>query len=297
MLDAQLKFNSWMFEPGVYELSIEDYHASAGISRSAISELKKSPLHYWDKYINSSRKKEKPSPAMVIGSAVHTLLLEPYFFDYYFIKEQKFDCRNSGQKKLKEQYEKRCEGKELIKIGWQKKIADMVMAVNDHSKASRIINDASIEKSYYWIDKDTNLLCKSRPDIYNEKLDILADLKTTKEASPDVFKRNLIASDYHIQAAMQREAIFQTTGKLVTDFVFIAVPSVRPYKPYIYRLDEEVLQQGLFEFKQALALLSMCYYSNKWDIERDEIITLTLPPWANNHNPFQKLMEIYPCQI
>jgi hypothetical protein len=296
VLDAQLKANSFMFDPGAHDLSIEDYHASAGISRSAISELKKSPLHYWEMYINKHKKKE-PSREMIIGSAVHTLFLEPNLFEHYFAIRKKFDGRSNEGKKYKKDFEKKSLGKTIIEEDWVDTIGNIVESLNGHAKATRIIKDASVEKSYYWVDNDTGLLCKARPDIYNQNLQILSDLKTTKEADPDSFRRNLISGDYHIQAAMQREGIYRITGKVVNDFVFIVAPTERPYKPYIYRIEEEVIEQGLFEFKQALGLLSMCYQSNKWDAERDEIITLTLPRWANGHNPFHTLMEIYPCQI
>jgi hypothetical protein len=42
------------FEDGVYDIQNDLYHGSYGLSRSALCEFKKSPWHYWHKYLSAS---------------------------------------------------------------------------------------------------------------------------------------------------------------------------------------------------------------------------------------------------
>src|SRR3546814_1967815 len=66
---------------GLVEISNDDYHAGPGISKSHLDsiapELGQAPLHYWHKYVNPERERAEPTAAMVLGTAIHTAILEP----------------------------------------------------------------------------------------------------------------------------------------------------------------------------------------------------------------------------
>jgi hypothetical protein len=53
-----------------------DYHTHPAISKSHLDQVAKSPLHYWARYLDPNRVVPEPTPAMAIGSAVHTHVLE-----------------------------------------------------------------------------------------------------------------------------------------------------------------------------------------------------------------------------
>jgi hypothetical protein len=73
-------------KPGIYDLCIEDYHHGPGISRSGLIELKRSPYHYWYRYLNPDYKPETATLAQILGNALHTLILEPNEFEKrYFV--------------------------------------------------------------------------------------------------------------------------------------------------------------------------------------------------------------------
>lgn len=51
-----------IIKPGLYALPIEDYHRDPALSRSGLMEFKRSPYHYWYKYINPDYKSEPATP-------------------------------------------------------------------------------------------------------------------------------------------------------------------------------------------------------------------------------------------
>ncbi len=69
-------------KPGVYaDIPNDEYHSGEGISNSGLSLLRKSPLHLRMKMLAANDNQPSvPTPAMMIGTAFHALLLEPEVF-------------------------------------------------------------------------------------------------------------------------------------------------------------------------------------------------------------------------
>lgn len=274
-------------KPGVYDISNAEYHASEGISRSGISELKKSPLHYWDRYLNADREQSEPSQAMILGSAIHTLVLEPDNFLNEFAVSSKVGRYWQAEDS---------EGKQIIRADDLEKAQLIANSILEHPKAQALLNGANIEKSIYWEDAGTGLLCKARPDIWNAAIGVVCEIKTTREANLNGFAYMVRTGDYHIQAAMQLDAIYFATGEKINSFVFIAAPTSRPFKPYACMLDEAAIEAGRREYKDALKVARKCIDSGKWDIDRDRIQVINFTEYQLASNPLFNLLEVYECQ-
>jgi hypothetical protein len=284
---------------GIYDISNSEYHSSQGISRSGISALKKSPLHYWDEYINSEKPERKSSPAMNLGSAVHTLILEPEkFFDEFCIMEEfeEFNARTKLGRSYKKEFYNANEGKIILKPAEYKAAERMAESVKRHKTASKLLQGKYVvEQSIFWTDDDTGVLCKARPDLWHHDLNVICDLKTSADPVPDAFARTIKESCYHIQAAMQVDAILKTTGQMIDLFCFVVIPSTRPFVPYVYIIGDEIISLGRQEYKDALKIFKICKEKNRWDLERQSSIGLGLPYYAKKSNSFTTLSEIYQC--
>lgn len=285
-------------QPGIYDLTNDEYHASAGISRSGISELKKSPLHYWDRYINPDKKAQKGKKAFYFGSLVHTLILEPHLFESdYIIMPQKFDLRKKEDKAKKAEFDATVGDRVVIEKESYETALLMSNEVLNHPNVPAILNGALIEKSLYWIDEDTGMLCKTRPDIWNEQIAVLCDLKTAADASIQSFLYEAKDYDYAMQAAMQIDGIFNLTGLLTEQYCFLVVPKEPPYKPYIYSLDANTIEYGRRVYKDGLKLAKICQEKNCWDLDRNRPHGIGFSEFLLNSNPFNRLLEVYECQI
>lgn len=251
-------------KPGIYDLSNEQYHSPIGISRSAIMEFKKSPFHYWHKYINPDYVKKPSTPAQQFGSAVHTYILEPKkFSEEYFVAETNPHHGNSTLgKEFKAQQILKAGSKIVLSAEDFVEIKAMRASVYNNQKCKGVLTQARYEKSIFWIDKDTGLLCKARPDIWHDKF--IVDLKTAATAQMRQYTNAFFEYGYHIQNAMIQEGIRENTGQTITHFLNLVIEKDEPYAPATYPIKELVIELGLQEFKHYLKEIKNCMETNVW---------------------------------
>lgn len=75
-------------EPGIYDnISNADYHGGAGISKSGLDLVAKSPAHYFHAVNAANDNEHVPTVAQAFGTAFHALLLEPEEFQKTYAVE------------------------------------------------------------------------------------------------------------------------------------------------------------------------------------------------------------------
>lgn len=260
----------------VYDMTIERYHAGPGISRSGIQEFKRSPFHYWHKYLNPEKlAQEKPdiitgANAKEFGNVVHTYLLEPERFEKSYLVLDKVDRRKSVDKQRLE--EAKSDGRAIVCAESFQEVVAMQRSINNSLSARGLMEGALYEKSIVWNDKDTDILCKVRPDIWHSNM--IVDLKTSKNASHRAFQHDLFTFGYHLQAAMIHEALFALKGINMMNFIFIVVEKEPPHAVAVYQLDEKAVRFGIEEFKKILFELKDCMTNDTWNSYPNGIIDL-----------------------
>lgn len=263
-------------KPGIYDFSNEDYQKSPGISRSGIMELKKSPMHYWYNYLNKDRPSEPPTEAQLIGSALHEYFLEPEKFEQHFYVMKKINRRTKEGSILFNNFINEAGHRFVLSESVFYQIKAMADVLKNNPVVDKLISNCNYEKSIYWNDKETKVLCKCRPDIYDERL--ICDLKTTTDASPEAFKMAIYKYGYHIQAAMIQEAFKTLFNKTYEDFVFIVVEKNPPYAQGVYFLAKDAIERGREDFKEAILQYKKCLEKNEWP--SFEVSQVSLPAYA-----------------
>ncbi len=270
-------------EPGIYDIPNEEYHSSVGMSRSAIMEFMRSPLHYWDAYLNPNKPERTVSPQMVLGEAVHLLTLERDRFSERFAIEEKVDKRTKAGKELAAQFELNNAGKHIINIHQFDEALTISSAVLDDTVMSDLLNGTRIETSFYWVDEDSGILCKCRPDAWasGDGLDYVIDLKTTNDGRYREFSRSIYNYGYHLQAAMALDGIKAIHGTTPESFVFITVETRRPYATAVYPLDQHSIELGRLAYKRQLFLYKECLERNEWpSYNMGTMPTISLPAYV-----------------
>ncbi len=272
-----------MINAGIYpELSNEAYHGDPAISRSGIMQYLQSPFHYWANYINPDRPKRDSTKAMDLGSAFHTLVLEPEKWgDIYSVMPEKKLLRDVGR----EEYDRNEDEIEATKQNLAKRIIlslkdynlliEMNNALLDHAQALDLIRGATYESSFFWEDEHSGLMVKARPDILHSNM--IVDLKTCADASPRAFQYAMMDGGYHIQGAMVREGVRQLTGVDIPTVINICIEKKYPYAIGIYIIDEQALEYGYKQFKDTLLALKQDIGHNTF--ESYPIQTINLPAW------------------
>lgn len=270
-------------KPGIYKnVPNEHYHASKGLSNSQMSYLL--PPHcakmFW--YQNLSGLVEKKSTdAFDLGSAVHTLVFEPDEFQkrFYCVNEVPKRTSNLG-KAAYEAMEKAAAGRAILDKTDQDTAYWMAGNIRSHSMWKSVKGDLSgcIEDSLAWIDPESGILLRSRPDFYTD--DIIIDLKTTKDSSPHAFQKAVVDYSYHRQGALSTDGLSLLKNRSYTNVILFVVDKNPPHFVRCYVMTENALLQGRYEYKHAANQYKECLESGVWTSFPEVIEDLDIPQWA-----------------
>lgn len=260
----------------IYDMSNEEYHSSPAISKSALDEFAKSPLHYWDRYINPDKPTRKPTEAMLMGSALHTLVLEPHKFDQEYAVSPEFDKRTKLGKEEFLVWQHENEGKIHISKDDYISCQRMQDAIQKHPVARTLLDGTGkAETSIFWMQPSlASLPCRCRPD-YITPSGAIVDLKSSLTASKTGFMWKAYDMRYHVQAAFYRQGFRAAFGEYPEDFLFVAVEKTAPYMVSVQRATKEFIEEGTEEMVENLRGIASCRVSGIWPgYNNDEIIDL-----------------------
>ncbi len=277
----------------IKEIDNDSYHADvSALSSSMLKALAKSPAHFYDLYL-SGEEKPAPSQAMIRGSTIHTIILEPsYFDDRYIVIPEGLDRRSKEGKAL---------WQELLNSGKQpmtKQDLQQAMAIAksvlSHPISREIFQlNGMAEQSIYWQDSKHGVMCKAKPDYMIAPCEqypngLIVDLKTTKDAASNAFCWNAKKLGYHISAAHYC-AGFEAEFGTMPDFLFLAVESSRPYLSRYFQAAEDGFISDGFELRDTLIETYIeCQNTGEWYGYSEEIETLYLP----ENRPTEEEIEV-----
>lgn len=239
MLDA--------IEPGrlAPALSAEDYHADPALGNSGLGLIERSIAHL----LREVRPSED-SPALLVGSALHCAVLEPDAYHERYAAAPEVDRRTKEGKATWAEFVEQAEGRTVLTSAQSETIEDMSDALREHPTASRLLAGGAVELSAFW--DMSGIACKCRPDHVSADGRVLADLKTTQDASPEAFAKSCANFAYHRQAAWYTRGWEAVTG-LRADFVFVTVEKAPPYGVACYTLDAAALAEGWLRAQESVA--------------------------------------------
>lgn len=161
----------------------------------------------------------------------------------------------------------------------------MKAAVMAHPAARALLTGkpGKAEQSVYWVDQETGELCRCRPDFWRED-DVLVDVKSTDDASPEGFAKSIAKWRYDVQAPFYSDGVKAATGRDVRAFVFLAVEKHPPHAVGVYMLDPEDVERGRLQYRRDLLVYAECQRTGQWPGYGDKIQRISLPAWHVNKN-------------
>src|SRR5688572_10037218 len=188
-----------MIASGIHKaLPAHDYHRRelGVVSNTALKHVRRSLAHY-KAWIDGTGV-DKDTPAKTFGRAFHCALLEPEKFRQTYVGMPKFgDLRKSENKAAKTEWEAAHADAEPLAFDDMLTLIGMSDSVRAHPLASQMIRDGEAELTLSWKDADSGLQCKSRLDYYVRDLAMIADVKTTEDASEEQFEKDVAKYGYH----------------------------------------------------------------------------------------------------
>ena len=256
----------------------KEYHTGEGVSKSDLDLLHICPAKYRYRKDNPD---ENETPALLFGSMVHKLILEPERFDQEFAVAPEGDRRKKAGKQAYEDFLQTAGERRIVTKADYDKGCEMRDAVMSNAKMKQLLTGGETETSYYWSDERTGVKCKCRPDKVN--MGYIIDLKTTNDASREGFARSLFNYRYHVQAAWYLVGYEAATGVKPAGFIFVAVEKEPPYASAIYVVNDVTVDLGAKEAAANLDTFVNCSETGNWygyGGENNEAMTIDLPAWV-----------------
>lgn len=270
-------------EPGVYEIPAEEYFADpvegGSLSSTGARRLLDMPPARW-RY--EQEHPTPPSAAMILGTAVHTLVLGA---------GPKVIAVDAKSWRSKAAEEDRAEAEAAGNVALLRTEYDRAYAIADavhaHPVAARLFSPerGPAERALVWRDEDTGVwrraLVDHMPHESTAGVHILADLKTTTDASPRALAKTVANFGYHQQAAFYLDGYRALRGGDPA-FVFVFVEKDPPYLVSVVELDQSALIVGAELNRRALARFAECQATDTWPGHSPEIELVGLPAWASS---------------
>jgi hypothetical protein len=275
-------------QPGIYEgVPFETYLTWPYLSNSRLSAADRSLLHF-----KEQEPIEETAP-MRFGTLCHTGRLEPSaIYRRYVVMPDLTqnivlaDGSAAKNPRATKEYGQRVEA-------WKAQQADKlvvsqdefdsmvgVVSALDADPVSRawFASEGPTELSIVWDDPDTGLRLKGRIDKLATRLQVLADLKTTRDCQR--FPTQIAERKYHRQGAMYLNGWEVLTGE-VYRFGLAAVENLKPFGVMSALVREADVEQGHEEFKAMLRRVADAQRSGIWPgyTSPDE---WALPAWAKS---------------
>ena len=299
-----------------------DYRQFDSVSQSELKEVLKSPAHWLARY-GPDALPSYPSAAMIIGTATHCDLLEPERFPKTFcdrsqrppeptVPELRQAAKEQGIKvptgAKKADIEKLIypDGREVDKrtplsADDFSTVTGMAEALRTHDVAgawfdpSRENYRRANEVSLYVTAEahPEGMPIKGRIDRLEKTDDgwLILDLKTTDDASPDVFQRKAFNLGYFLQAAFYIDLVALVTGcdREQVDFMFCAVERKKPHCVKLYEADRDAVSWGRDQYTKALRTLKICKEMGDFYGYAPQPQRLRLPAWVKTGQVDQEL--------
>jgi hypothetical protein len=246
-----------------------EYHANREhVSKSWLDKLKQSPAHLRH-YLDNDKPETK---ALRLGRIVHCAVLEPDIFARDFVVMPKFDGRTTAGKAGLAEFEAANVGKLTVSAAELAATNAMRESIMRHPAARALLNlDGAPELSAFWADPVTGQPCKCRPDWL---ANVVCDVKTTEDASPNGFAKSVAKYRYHVQAA------HYLAGLERERFIVIAVEKTPPFAVGVYVLADADVAKGGEARRNELERYADCVATGSWPAYSDKIENLFLPAWA-----------------
>lgn len=233
--------------PGIYNLDIDDYLGEqAYISSSGLKRI----LESSDALQRYLLRQNESTPRLDFGTAVHCALLEPDRFEREYVALPVEHVDLFHEEDLNLIRETRAHPLRFITEAQMEALHGIREQVARMPEVIGLLKRGLAERSLFWVDPETGIRCKIRPDLLVLP-QLILELKTTFDASLAVFQRTLQMQRYHLSAAMYLAGVQQLTGE-VPDYVYLVASRHPPYRVEMFVPGNEILNEGARQFREAL---------------------------------------------
>jgi hypothetical protein len=260
-----------------YDMAMEDYLASPAIGSSTLKNIMLTPADYKA----ARERKNEDTRATALGTAVHTVILEPdTFYDRYALQPEEWGPKNQGEGRKKWDAFKR-ENEDKIVITYDDAIflKRVEESAKNHHMLQKQLKTGRTEATAFM--KYSSILdLKARADLLCPN--IIWDVKTTSESLDDDSLFKIVFNNgYHFQAVHHTKVLNAQENVDIKEFGWIFVSTKTPAVHIrMAKAPQELLKWARQDHDYALAKLEKCLESNEWSGYPTQIHELAIPDWV-----------------
>ena len=267
-------------EPGIYyAMPFAEYRTIDAVNHGLLRTLEtKSPLH-------ARHHRDHPSPdtpALRIGRAAHSLILEPDTFLDRWAVAPECDRRTKAGKGVWSTFIEEAGDRDVLSASEFSAIQRMAESIKTQ-RLQRLVRHGKAEVVMVWTDPVTGLKCKARLDYLAQKdgAAFVIDLKTTKDAGFDAFADSIQKFNYHSQAAYYAMACEELLGQ-TPGYTWLVAEKFPPYAVAGYQCQSGTLGAGTEFCRRALDRYARCLDNDEWPGFPDAVLPIEMPAWKIN---------------
>ena len=269
---------------------MSDYLARKAIQSTNIKECSYSPKAFWESYNNSNNVDQ--TPAMELGTFVHSAILEPDLFRKFVVKPY-YDLRKLEGLKDSIRFYNRLEAFSFDLSGIEDKGRDELRQLNlmleernkiyvidedyrdkihkietnlkeyQNGLIPELLRGALTEVTMYCVDPITGLPVKIRTDAFNIAenigVDAIISVKTTSTKNFSEFISQSISLQYELSEAFYQDIASHITGRNFTTTIMIIAQTIAPYHVYVSVWEDTAIQFGRENYQYNLAIIKECF--------------------------------------
>lgn len=254
-----------------------EYAVIDAINISRLKEIARSPLHYrWNLY------HPKQTEPLALGTAAHCAVLEPERFRRQFaVWDRRTEAGAMAPRRGQhwDTFVASCVGKEIITADQAELVTALSDAVRDDPVAAPYLERGEPEVVMEW--EMDGRKRKGRVDWLTtvDGQPCIVGLKSARDCRPFQFGAAAARLGYHLQWAWYYDGFLHLKAEKPR-MVEIVVESAAPHAVVVYRIPDDVMEQGREEYERLLELLTLCERTGDWHGPALEEQILTLPSWV-----------------
>lgn len=281
---------------GFVDIDNDAYHAGPGVSKSHLDLIRrKSPKHYWQRYINPEREPEEKTVPMITGQATHFAILQPNLFDTRVVRGLGHARRSNAEKEAWQEFETENAANYIVSADMYDRIryirdavwgepecAGLLAGIIPEQSVYALMDIPTLDGTEYVTDEDGVIqqgLVKCQFDGIEPGFAYALDLKSTEDASEDAFAKSCANYSYDIQDSwygLVSDAAFKRHPE---EFLFLCYEKEPPYATGIYWLSKADRIMGAQAARNAYAKIEHQRRLNEWPTYSNTPRSLSLPGW------------------
>ncbi|HDZ21955.1 hypothetical protein LCGC14_0568760 [marine sediment metagenome] len=250
--------------PGVYpHVPFEQYLAWDLPSQSILKAMRQSPAHY--RAARAGIATVKVTDDMTLGSALHTVFLEPEL-----AMEAVTIWRGKARRGAEwDGFKDENDGKYILTMVQHEKLVGMSRSLRAHQFVREWTGRMEATEVSV-VGEAHGLLMKARVDALTDEP--LVDLKKVRSCDERTITRTILDFGYHVQAY-----IYATLFKR-DRFVLLCVEADEPYDVVPFELSPAFLREGEREAKRLIGKVLACERASNWPGRSDSAVPVLLEP-------------------